>query len=82
MTAPIRLTIDQWYDRHDRVWITQVRRGDTNEQVGDAIIDGNKADAIVSKRYLRSQIKRGAIRPEADYGTTFNADGAIVIRTR
>lgn len=61
MTAPRRLTIDSWYDRSERVWITTVKDANGN-QVGDALVDGNRHDKDASRRFLRSRIKDGTIR--------------------
>ena len=62
MAAPQALIIDQWYDRSERVWITVVKDKATGYQVGDAEVDGTKADARVARRWLRAQIKNGTIR--------------------
>jgi hypothetical protein len=58
------LVVDQWYDRSSRAWITAAkdRRG---YQVGDALIDGTRADAAASARYLRSMIDSGGLVPSA-----------------
>lgn len=47
-----------WYDRSERAWITYVQ-DDAGTQVGDAMVDGTKADRDASVRYLQGRVDRG-----------------------
>lgn len=45
---PGNLTVDTWFDRQSRSWVTQLKDGD-GLQVGDAEYDGNVDSVEVSR---------------------------------
>lgn len=47
-------TVEQWYDRSSRSWVTSLRDQDGMEI--DCVYDGTRDDAASARRYFEGQI--------------------------
>ena len=59
------LSIDQWWDRHSRVWITTIK-DERGYQVGDALLSGNRASAAADRKYAEHLIATGQASEETE----------------
>ena len=51
--TPVR--VEQWWDRHGRSWVTILVNA-AGQQVGDAMFDGERTGAAVSKATMQKRL--------------------------